>query len=170
MRCSEALADGQRQSVAVAIVASRALVVELGSLGGVNRSRMTKLLLILGITLLLGGFGHSIGVTRLYATAGRPDANRILLDVWVAEAQLLGGGLFVAAARSARNGVAWRALAAFGSLTTIGFTVAMLPVLFSRAPVIFRVAPIIYLLISIVILAGLLGPKRQRSKQDDNAA
>jgi hypothetical protein len=39
-----------------------------------------------------------------------------------------------------------------------------------RAPVIFRIAPIIYLLFSIVILAGLISSRRQRSKQDDYAA
>ena len=67
---------------------------------------MTKLIQIMGITLLLGGLGHSVGVTRLYVHAGLPDANRILLDVWVAQTQLLAGGLFVAAYRNARSGVA----------------------------------------------------------------
>jgi len=118
---------------------------------------MKTLLQALGITLVLGALGHSIGVARMYFTAGVPDANRVMLDVWVAEAQLLGGGLYLAAFRNARNRIAWRALAAFGAFTIIGFTVAILPVLFARAPIIFRIMPMIYLLLSIVILAGTLG-------------
>jgi hypothetical protein len=40
---------------------------------------------------------RTLGVIRLYVTQRVPDANRVVLDVWVAEAQILGGGLYVAA-------------------------------------------------------------------------
>ena len=43
-----------------------------------------------------------------------------LLDVWIAEAQLLGGGLYVSAFRQARKGDSWQALAIFGALIIIG--------------------------------------------------
>ena len=81
-----------------------------------------------------------------------PDANRVLLDVWIAEAQLLSGALYLAAARSARAGRQWRALATFAALTIIGFSIAMVPVLIARAPVIFRVPPIAYSLASLAVL------------------
>jgi hypothetical protein len=127
----------------------------------IGNSRTTHVVAVLGVVLLLGGLGHSAGVTRLYMTTGVPDANRIMLDLWVAEAQLLGGGLFLAAFRSARRRLPWRVSATFGALTIIGFTVPILPVLFVRAPVIFRIPAIIYLLSSVFILAGLARSKRQ---------
>jgi hypothetical protein len=120
---------------------------------------MTTVLKVLGTALLLGGLGHSVGVTHLYLTAGVPETNRVMLDIWVAEAQLIAGGLYVAAFRSARAGSTWRALASFGALTTIGFTAAVLPVLFSRAPVIFRIPAIVYLLTSVFVQAGVAGSK-----------
>jgi peptidoglycan/LPS O-acetylase OafA/YrhL len=123
---------------------------------------MTTVLKVLGTVLLLGGLGHSVGVTHLYVTAGLPETNRVMLDLWVAEAQFLAGGLYLAAFRSARAGIAWRALAAFGALTAVGFTAAVLPVLFSRAPVIFRIPAIVYLLASIFVLAAVAGSKGQR--------
>ena len=94
-------------------------------------------------------------MTRLYAAQGVPDASRVLLDVWIAQAQLLAGGLYITAARSARGGKPWRSLAAFGALTIIGFSIAILPVLFARAPVIFRVAPIVYSSVSVIIMIGV---------------
>ena len=48
---------------------------------------MTRLLPIVGGILVLGGLGHSAGVIHLYATAGVPDANRVLLDVWMVPPQ-----------------------------------------------------------------------------------
>lgn len=120
---------------------------------------MTAVLKVLGTVLLLGGLGHSVGITHRYLTAGVPETNRVLLDLWVAEAQLLAGGLYVAAFRSARAGSAWRALATFGALTTIGFTAAFLPVLFSRAPLLLRVPSIVYLVSSVFVLAGVAGSK-----------
>lgn len=106
-----------------------------------------------GIVLILGGLGHSAGVIHLYATAGVPDANRVVLDIWIAEAQLLSGGLYVAAARALRAQWRWRALSVFGALALIGFAVPILPVLVARAPFVFRVPAIIYLAASLVILA-----------------
>jgi hypothetical protein len=114
---------------------------------------VTRFLTIAGIVLILGGLGHSVGVIHFYATAGVPDANRVLLDVWIAEAQLLAGGLYVAASRASRARSQWRALSVFGALTIIGFAVPMLPVLVARAPLIFRVPAIIYLAVSFFILA-----------------
>jgi hypothetical protein len=113
---------------------------------------MIQLIRALGTVLLLGGLAHSAGVARLYATTGVPDANRVLLDVWIAQAQLLSGALYFAAGRRARAGRQWRALAAFGALTIITFSMAMLPVLIARAPVMFRVPPIAYSIASLAIL------------------
>src|ERR1043165_8321871 len=93
---------------------------------------MIRFMTVLGVALVLGGLAHSAGVLRLYATSGVPDANRVLLDVWIAQAQLLAGGLYIAAANNARRGLAWRALAVFGALTIAGFSVTMLPVLAAR--------------------------------------
>jgi hypothetical protein len=115
---------------------------------------LTRLLQILGITLVLGGLAHSAGVIHLYLTQGVPDANRIMLDLWIAEAQLVSGGLDLAAWRARRAQTAWRALAAFGALTMIGFAAPILPVLISRAPFIFWVPAIVYLALSLVILAA----------------
>ncbi len=109
----------------------------------------------LGVALVLGGVAHTAGVTRLYVTQGVPDANRVLLDIWIAQAQLLSGGLYVAAARNARAGQAWRSLATFAALTIAGFSIAILPVLFARAPMIFRVPPIVYSTVSAIILIGV---------------
>jgi len=113
---------------------------------------MTAFMRILGGVLILGGLGHSAGVARLYATNGVPDANRVLLDVWIAQAQLLSGGLYLAAAASTRAGRHWRALAVSGALTIIAFSVALLPVLVMRAPLIFRVPPVVYSIASGVVL------------------
>jgi hypothetical protein len=113
---------------------------------GVNR-----FLKIFGIVLVLGGLGHTVGVLRFYAASGVPDANRVLLDVWIAEAQLLGGGLFWACAR-ARAGKGARLLAVFGALTIIAFAAPLIPVLFARAPVVFRIPVVIYFVLSVIVL------------------
>ena len=55
---------------------------------------MKQLLGLLGVTLMLGGVGHSVGVAHLYITQGMPDVNRVLLDAWVAEAQIIGDGMY----------------------------------------------------------------------------
>ena len=113
---------------------------------------MTRILFIIGVVLVAGGCGHSFGVIRFYLASGVPDANRILLDIWIAEAQLLSGTLYIAASRAMRGRSEWRALAVFGALSMIGFAVPMLPVLVARAPLIFRVPAIIYLVVSLFIL------------------
>jgi len=118
---------------------------------------MIRLMWGLGLVLLLGGIAHSAGVVRLYLTASVPEANRVLLDVWIAQAQMLSGALYLVAARHARTGRPWRSLAVFGALTIIGFTGAMLPVLFHRAQVIFRLPLIVYSLLSASILVSTLG-------------
>ena len=85
----------------------------------------------LAIVLLLGGIGHSGGIAYFYATTGVPEANRVLLDLWVAEVHLLAGGLYLAASSRAMDGTATRLLAGFGALTVVGFATPMLPVLFA---------------------------------------
>jgi hypothetical protein len=114
---------------------------------------LPRVLFVLGVVLVLGGVSHSIGVGLFYATAGVPDANRVLLDIWIAEAQLLGGGLYLAAFRKWRAGTSWRTLSAFGAFTIVGFALPILPVLFLRAPWMFRIPQIIYLAFSLFIAA-----------------
>jgi hypothetical protein len=41
---------------------------------------------------------------HFYFTTGVPEANRVLLDIWIAEAQLLGGALYVMAGRGSGGG------------------------------------------------------------------
>ncbi len=113
---------------------------------------MNRFLKIFGIVLVLGGLGHSVGVLRFYGVSGVPEANRVLLDIWIAEAQLLGGALFWAAAVRLRVGRPARLLAVFGALTIMAFTVPMLPVLFARAPLVFRIPAVIYFVLSALVL------------------
>ena len=98
-----------------------------------------------GVVLLLGGAAHTAGVTRFYLTSGVPDANRLLLDVWIAEAQLVAGALFVKAARSAEP----RPWAIGASIVVWSWALPFLPVLLRRAPPIFWVPPIVYTLASL---------------------
>ena len=114
----------------------------------------SRILAVFGAVLLLGGTGHSVGIVNLYSTVGIPDANRVLVDIWVAQTQLVAGGLCLTASRAHRRHRSWRALAVFGALTVVGFSVPMLPVLESRAPFIFRVPAAVYLLVSLAILAA----------------
>jgi hypothetical protein len=116
--------------------------------------RAKKWLLRLGAVLLLGGAAHTAGVTRLYVTQGVPDANRVLLDAWVAEAQLVAGALFLKAARSAEP----RPWAVGGAITVWTYAIPFLPVLVGRAPPVFWVPPITYSLAS----AALVFPARHR--------
>jgi hypothetical protein len=131
---------------------------------GIFLKSVTHLLKTFGIILMLGGLGHSAGVLHFYAAAGVPDADRVLLDVWIAEAQLLGGSLYLAASSASRSGKPSRAWAIFGALTIIGFTVPLIPVLFSRAPTVFRIPAVIYLLLSIWILANAVRPQGTHSR------
>ena len=124
---------------------------------------VNRFLKIFGIVLLLSGFAHSAGVVHFYMTAGVPGANRILLDIWIAEGLLLGGSLYLAACNAARAGQSPRVLTIFGSLTIIGFTAPMTPVLLSRAPIHFVMLTVIYLLFSLFILAHAARRERTRS-------
>ena len=113
---------------------------------------MNRFLKAFGIVLLVSGVAHAVGVARFYLIAGVPDANRVLLDVWVAEGLLLGGSLYLAACAASRAGQSPRVLTIFGSLTIIGFTAPMTPVLISRAPIHFVLLTVIYLLLGVFIL------------------
>jgi hypothetical protein len=121
---------------------------------------VNRFLKIFGIVLLVSGLAHSGGVVHFYLTAGVPVANRVLLDVWIAEGLLLGGSLYLAACRASRAGQPSRGLTIFGSLTIIGFTGPMTPVLISRAPIHFVALTVIYLLLSSFILAIAARPER----------
>lgn len=101
-----------------------------------------------GVVLLLGGAAHSFGVTRLYLRMGIPDANRLLLDVWIAEAQLIAGALFVKAGRS----VDPRPWLVGAALSIWSYAIPFLPVLLHRAPPIFWVPPIVYSLLSLALV------------------
>ena len=125
---------------------------------------MQQFLKIFGIVLLLSGLAHSAGVAHFYMTAGVPGANRVLLDVWLAEGLLLGGSLYLAACNASRASRPSRVLTIFGSLTIIGFTAPMTPVLLSRAPIHFVLLTVIYLLLSSFILANAVRPDRNRSR------
>ena len=110
----------------------------------------------LAIVLLLGGIGHSGGIAYFYATTGVPEANRVLLDLWVAEVHLFAGGLYLVASSRAMDGTATRLLAGFGALTVVGFATPVLPVLFARAPIVFRIPPLVYLAASLLVLVWLV--------------
>ncbi|HWX21030.1 MAG TPA: hypothetical protein VN578_14110 [Candidatus Binatia bacterium] len=121
-----------------------------------TQSHFGRMLRVLGIVLCLGGVGHSVGVVSFYVRKGIPDVNRVLLDLWIAEAQLLGGALYWQASRAFRAAKPWRAVAAFGALTVISFAAPFIPILVKRAPVIFWIAPGLYLLLSALILARVM--------------
>jgi hypothetical protein len=106
----------------------------------------------LGTVLLLGGIAHSLGVLQLYVAKGLPDLNRILLDVWIAEAQIIGGSLFLVASKSA-NPRPWLICAA---LAVWSYALPFLPVLIHRAKPIFWILPSVYSVLSLlVVVAGL---------------
>ena len=118
---------------------------------------MNGLLLALGITLILGGVGHSAGVIHLYITQGIPEINRVLLDAWVAEAQILSGALYVASFRARRAGSPWRSSSVGGALMLLAYAVPFIPVLFRRAPMVFRSPLIAYAALSVVVLLRVAG-------------
>jgi hypothetical protein len=97
-------------------------------------------------------------------TAGVPGANRVLLDMWIAEGLLLGGSLYLAACSASHAGQSPRVLTVFGSLTIIGFTAPMAPVLIARAPIHFVTLTVIYLLLSTFILAHAARSERNRPR------
>ena len=131
---------------------------------------VSQLLRALGVILVLGGVGHSIGVIHLYATRGVPNLNRVLLDTWVAEAQIIGGGLYVAAFRAMRNGSPWKGLTVAAALTILAYAVPFLPILFVRAPVALRIPPTIYALLSVFIAFRVAKSMRADREQHDDAS
>lgn len=105
-----------------------------------------KVVGFLGIVLVLGGVAHSIGVSHLYFTKGLPDLDRVLLDVWIAEAQLVGGVLFLIG-RTKPDPRPWLIGAALMVWT---YAIPFLPVLIHRAKPIFWVMPTLYSVASAV--------------------
>jgi len=118
---------------------------------------MSRLLLALGTTLILGGVAHSAGVVHLYITEGVSEINRVLLDIWVAEGQILAGLLYVASYRALRTGSAWRGLSVGGAMMLLSYAVPFIPVLFMRAPLVFRIAPVVYAAASVAVLFHVAG-------------
>lgn len=118
----------------------------------------SRLLWVTGALLVLGGVGHFVGISSFYVTQGVPDPNRVLLDIWIGESQIVGGLLYVVAFRAARSGVRWQSLAIFGAVTVICWTGPILPVLFTRAPVAFRIPPLVYFVLSVWILLRVARP------------
>ncbi len=118
---------------------------------------MSKLLLALGVILIVGGLGHFAGVIHLYITQGVPEINRVLLDAWVGEAQVVAGGLYFASFRAMRAGSAWRHLSVAGALMILAYAVPFIPVLLVRAPMMFRIPPIVYASLSVFILCHAAG-------------
>jgi len=131
-----------------------------------NALPMTKMLKVLGITLLLGGLGHTVGVARLYLTSGVPEANRVMVDLWVAQAQFLAGGLYFSAARSTSAIAAWRPLASFGAMAAIGFALPSFVLLYFRAPAFFLTAPAVYLVASVVVLVRAVSSRNQQPNRE----
>jgi hypothetical protein len=108
-----------------------------------------RFLLGLGVILLLGGLAHTIGVSHLYFTRGLPEPNRVLLDVWIAEAQILGGALFLIGRRKPRPWVMGAALVVWT------WAIPFLPVLVHRARPIFWVMPTLYSAASLVAVRSV---------------
>lgn len=117
---------------------------------------LERLLAVAGVTLLAGGAAHLGGVAHLYATDHVPGADRVLLDWWIGQAQLVGGALFVAAWRESRRGASGRGLALAGAVVVGGYSAAFVPVLVARSPARFWVPAIAYLVASLVVLVGAL--------------
>ena len=117
-------------------------------------ARLRRLVGTLGVVLILGGLGHSTGIAHLYLTQGVPHVERVLLDLWVAEAQLAGGAFYVTAFRAMRAGTAGRDWSIAGAVTVLTCAVPFLPVLFLRAPAIFSVPQIVYAALSLWIVFG----------------
>lgn len=98
---------------------------------------------VLGVVLVLGGLAHTAGVAHHYVTHGLPDANRMLLDAWIAEAQLAGGVLFLLG----------RELVLAGAFVVWTWALPFLPVLIHRAKPHFIVMPIVYSLASVFVVS-----------------
>jgi hypothetical protein len=128
---------------------------------------MSRLLLALGIILILGGVGHSAGVIHLYVTEGVPEINRVLLDAWVAEAQILAGILYLASCRALRAGSPWSGLSIGGAVMLLAYAVPFIPVLVMRAPAMFRIPTIAYATLSVIILFRAAGSAKADRPRGD---
>jgi hypothetical protein len=104
-----------------------------------------RLCLALGVVLVLGGLAHSFGVSRLYLTRGVPDLNRVLLDIWIAEAQLVGGALLLVSRRRSDP----RPWVLAGALLIWTYALPFVPVLIQRARPIFWIMPTLYSALSL---------------------
>jgi hypothetical protein len=105
-----------------------------------------RFLLGLGVILVLGGAAHAVGVSLHYRSGGLPDANRVLLDVWIGEAQIAAGALFLVAHKKG-DPRPWTLGAALVIWT---WALPFLPVLVRRAGPLFWVMPILDSLASLV--------------------
>jgi hypothetical protein len=110
----------------------------------------------LGLVLILGGLAHSGGVVHLYATKGFPDLNRVLLDVWIAEAHLVAGILFVLAG----GREAPRAFIVGGSAVLLTWAIPFLPVVVHRDPLVFRIPHLLYSASAVALLLASGRPAR----------
>jgi hypothetical protein len=119
-------------------------------------SHIRRLVRALGVTLCLGSLGHSSGVIRFYLQQGIPNLDRALLDVWVAEAQLLGGAFYLGAYGQFHSGKCGGTAAVCGALTIISFALPLIPTLAVRAPMVFQIPLVIYLLLSGLILLRMV--------------
>jgi len=129
-----------------------------------SQSRFGAMMRGFGIVLCLGGVGHTVGVVRYYVSNGVPEMNRVLLDVWITEAQLMAGVLYFLSALALRAGKPWRTTAVFGATTVLSYAVPFIPVLFVRAPIIFWIAPSMYVVLSTFILARIAAGVRAESR------
>jgi hypothetical protein len=118
--------------------------------------RIRRLLLALGVILCLGSLGHSAGVMRFYFQQGIPNLDRALLDVWIAEAQLLGGAFYLGAYGQFRSGKCGRTAAVCGALTVISFAVPLMATLAIHSPMVVQIPLAIYLLLSVLILVRIV--------------
>ena len=129
-------------------------------------SRLARLILVLGVTLIAGGIGHLFGVARLYLASGWPDMTRLLVDLWVGQAQLAGGAFYVAAAMASARGREWKTLALAGAVIVLGWTMLAVPILFVRASLAFRIPALTYMVLTGWILFEIVRSRRESTATD----
>lgn len=113
---------------------------------------MARVLRFFGYILCLGGVAHCVGVLQYYHAEGMPEANRVLLDIWIGAAHIVGGILFIAAAILRPSSGSWRTAAYAGAATVLTYTVPFIPVLVARDPRYFLIPPTVYTATSIFIV------------------
>lgn len=131
--------------------------------------RFAWLVLTLGATLIAGGTGHLFGVARLYASNGLPDMDRMLIDLWVGQVQIVAGAFYLVAFRASRRGRPWQSWALAAAVTVIGWTGLVIPVLFARAPITFRLPALAYLILSIWVVVTALRSITRESRRANAA-